>query len=180
VPNRRAIIESNPSLRFQEAEMPDEPTSMNELLGRYVLGAAVLRDAVAGLDAGALRARPVPGKMSSLEVICHVVDADQFMCDGMKRTVGTDHPLLMGVESVGYLEPLHYHDRDLELELRLLEVQREQMAADLVRLPKEAWSRTAVHSESGTVTLGDLFEHAVDHLEAHAATIAEKRMVMGL
>ena len=160
--------------------MPDQPTSMHELLGRYALGATVLRDAIAGLDADALRARPIPGKMSSLDVLCHIVDADQFMCDRMKRAIATDRPLLMGVESVDYLEPLNYHERDVALDLRLLEVQREQMAADLSRLPAEAWSRTAVHSENGTVTLGDLFEHAVDHLESHVAAIAEKRSAMGL
>lgn len=151
-----------------------------ELMSRYELGAVVLRDAVAGLDADALRARPIPGKMSSLEVLCHIVDSDQFMCDRMKRTIATERPLLIGVESADYPEPLGYHERDLELDLRLLEVQREQMAARLKRLPEDAWDLVAVHSEVGLVTLYDLFEHAVDHLESHVMTIAEKRAVLGM
>jgi hypothetical protein len=158
----------------------DPAASPVELLHRYTRGAAVLREAVAGLDGVALRARPIAGKMSSLEVVCHIVDADQFMCDRMKRTIGTERPLLMGVESVDYLERLHYHSRDPQLELRLLEIQREQMAADIGRLGDDAWGRTAVHSESGLVTLLDLFAHAVDHLESHALTIAEKRATMGV
>jgi hypothetical protein len=86
----------------------------------------------------------------------------------------------MGVESAGYPGPLGYHDRDLELDLRLLEVQREQLAADLDRLGPEIWERTAVHSESGLVTLHDLFHHAVEHLEGHVLAIAEKREALGL
>ena len=157
-----------------------EPNSPAGLLGRYVRGAEALRDAIAGLDAEALRARPIAGKMSALEVACHIVDSDQFMCDRMKRTIATERPLIIGVESADYPEPLRYHERDVALDLRLLESQREQMAADLAKLAPEAWERTAVHSEIGLVTLLDLFEHAVDHLESHVVTIAEKRAAMGL
>lgn len=151
-----------------------------ELVAAYHRGPAILRGALDGLDAEALRARPIAGKLSSLEVVCHIVDSDQFMCDRMKRTIATDRPLLMGVESIDYASGLRYHERDLELDLRLLEVQREQMAADLERLPEESWSRTAVHSENGAQTLVELLEHAVEHLEDHVERIREKRSALGL
>jgi len=118
--------------------------------------------------------------MSSLEVVCHVVDADQYMCDRMKRTIATERPLLIGVESVDYLVPLHYHDRDPELDLRLLEVQREQMAADLDLVPAEAWERSAIHSEVGLLTLRQILAHAVRHLESHIEAIAEKRAALDI
>ncbi len=151
-----------------------------ELIATYRCGPKLLRDAVAGLDAEALRARPIAGKMSSLEVLCHIVDSDQFMCDRVKRTIATQKPLLMGVESADYPGPLSYHERDPEVDLRLLEAQHEQLAADLDRLSPEAWERTAVHSENGTQTLHEIFYHAVEHLEGHVLTIAEKRAAMGL
>ena len=121
-----------------------------------------------------------PGKMSSLEVVCHIVDADQFMCDRMKRTIATEMPLLMGVNGIAYLDQLHYHDRDPELDIHLLAVQREQMLADLARLPDDAWERSAIHSEVGKLTLRQLLNHAVRHLEEHVASIAEKRTALGL
>jgi hypothetical protein len=151
-----------------------------ELLATYRQGGAALRAAVAGMDADQLRARPIPGKLSSLEVVCHIVDSDQFMCDRIKRAIATERPLIMGVESIDYPGPLHYHQRDLELDLRLLEAQREQLAADLGCAGDSAWGRTAVHSEVGLVTVLDLFEHAVDHLEDHVDRIAEKRAALGL
>jgi hypothetical protein len=151
-----------------------------ELIAAYRRGAAVLREAIAGMAAQELRARPIAGKMSSLEVLCHIVDADQFMCDRIKRTVAADRPLLMGVNGILYLEALRYHDRDPEADIRMLEAQREQLAADLDRLGESAWSRDAVHSEMGLVTLTDLVAHAVDHLEDHVARIAEKRAALGV
>ena len=160
--------------------MTAQARTPDELLASYRLGAAVLREAVAGMDADALRARPIPGKMSSLEVLCHIVDSDQFMCDRIKRAIATERPLLVGVESADYPAPLRYHDRDLELDLRLLETQREQMAADLARVAPDAWSRTAVHSENGLVTVVQLLAHAVEHLENHVARIAEKRAALDL
>jgi hypothetical protein len=68
----------------------------------------------------------------------------------------------------------------VETDLRLLEAQREQMAADLERLAPEAWERTAVHSERGMQTLVEIMVHAVSHLEDHVLTIAAKREAMGL
>jgi hypothetical protein len=156
------------------------PDSSADLVARYRRGAAVVRDAIAGLDADALRARPIPGKMSSLEVVAHIADSDQFMCDRMKRTIATDRPLIVGVESAVYPTPLHYHERNPELDIRLLEVQREQMAPDLDRLGEEAWERPAIHTEVGLITLRALLHHAVRHLELHVETIAEKRDALGL
>lgn len=154
--------------------------SPQELLVAYRAGAQLLREAVEGMDAQAMRARPIEGKMSSLEVLCHIVDSDQFMCDRIKRTIAIDKPLLMGVESASYPGPLKYHDRDIELDLRLLAIQREQLAADLDRLADAAWSRTAVHSENGTQTLLEILDHAVDHLESHLVAIAQKRSALGV
>ena len=154
--------------------------SPRELTDAYREGPALLRSAVSGMDGSDLRARPIEGKMSTLEVLCHIVDSDQFMCDRVKRTIATDRPLLMGVGSAGYSEPLGYHDRDPELDLRLLEVQREQLAADLERIAPEAWQRVAAHSESGTQTLLELVDHAVDHLESHLLAIEEKRRALGV
>lgn len=155
-------------------------SSPAELIAAYREGPARLRAGVEGLDASALRARPIEGKMSALEVVCHIVDCDQFLADRMKRTIATDRPLLLGVNGAAYLDALHYHERDVELQLRLLDVTREQMAADLDLLDAGAWAREAVHSELGMVTLRRLLAHAIRHLESHLATIAEKRAVLEL
>ena len=54
------------------------------------------------------------------------------------------------------------------------------MARILRLLDDGAWSRTAVHSETGLVTLRQLVLHAVRHLDHHLGFVAEKRRALGL
>jgi uncharacterized damage-inducible protein DinB len=166
--------------RLVERATMDDDSTPATLIARYVAGTAMLETSIEGMTPEQLAAHPIAGKMSSQEVVCHIVDADQFMADRMKRTIATDRPLLMGVDGITYLEALHYADRDLELDLRLLEVTREQMAADLRRLDDSAWERPAIHSEIGLVTLRRLLLHTIRHLERHVAAIEEKRAALGL
>jgi uncharacterized damage-inducible protein DinB len=158
----------------------DDDSTVEALIERYLAGTALLRDAVADMTPEQLAAYPIAGKMSSQEVVCHIVDADQFLADRMKRTIATDRPLLMGVDGITYLEALKYAERDLDLDLRLIEVTREQMAADLRRLDDSAWDRDAVHSEIGLITLRRTLLHTIRHLESHVAAIVEKREALGL
>jgi len=159
---------------------PDHTATVEELIARYLHGAALLRDTTTDMTPAQLAARPIAGKMSTTEVVCHIVDADQFMADRMKRTIATERPLLIGVDGITYLGALHYAQRDLDLDLRLLEVTREQMAADLRRLDAATWERDAVHSEIGLVTLRGLLLHTIHHLESHLSAIEEKRAALGL
>jgi hypothetical protein len=54
-------------------------------------------------------------------------------------------------------------------------------AARILRTqPPEAWRRTAVHSNSGLLTLRQLVLQAVRHLRHHLPFIAEKRAALGV
>jgi uncharacterized damage-inducible protein DinB len=151
-----------------------------ELIARYLAGPALLEEAMREIDDEQLRARPVPGKWSSLEVLAHVADCEQFYADRMKRTIAMERPLLLGADGWLYPEALHYHLRDARLDLELVRATRAQMARDLESLTPEAWERTAVHSETGLVSLRQLLLHAIRHLDWHVETIREKRGAMGL
>ena len=158
----------------------DDGLAVAELVAAYVAGVRLLSDSVAGMDLAALRARPVEGKMSSLEVLSHLADCEQFLADRIKRTAATERPLLVGVDASPYVDILHYQDRDPELQLRLVESTRLHLAADLAWMPEAAWMRVAVHTETGVVTLRQLLLHAIHHLEYHVATILEKRRSLGI
>jgi uncharacterized damage-inducible protein DinB len=157
----------------------DDGIPVTELVERYRAGGALLRDAIADLTHEQLLAHPIAGKMSAQEVVCHVADCDQFLADRMKRTIAMDRPLLVGADGWLYPEALRYAERDLALQLALVDATRAQLAADLERLTPEAWERTAVHTETGLVTLRQLLLHTVRHLEHHVRTIEEKRAALG-
>ena len=162
------------------AAQTDDARSVAELITAYREGPALLRSSLEGMDRAQLLARPVPGMMCTLEVVCHIADAEQYLADRMKRTVAMDRPLLIGVDGWRYPQALSYAERDLELDLALVASTRAQMTADLQRLHPQTWERTAVHSETGLVTLRGLLLHAIRHLEAHVQRIHEKRIVLGL
>lgn len=150
-----------------------------DLIARYLEGADRVRSAIAGMTPEQLQARPIAGAWTTIEVVAHLADCDQFIADRMKRTIAMDRPLLLGAEGNRYPAALHYAERDIELDIRLLEITREQMAGDLRRVPDEAWDRDAVHSEKGLVTLRELMLLAIRHLESHVASIAAKREALG-
>src|ERR1700739_3612779 len=160
------------------AQRGDPALTPGHVTSPYEQGVEKLRPAVAGITAEQLRSRPVAGKWSTLEVICHVADCEQFFADRMKRTVAMDRPLLLSADGFRYPEPLRYQEHDLEQELDLVDVTRRQVARTLKLVAPDAWHRTAVHSKTGLVTLRQLLLHAINHLRHHLRFVAEKRAAM--
>ena len=161
-----------------DAQKDDDALTAADLISAYEQGVEELRAAVAGMTVEQLRSRPVAGKWSTLEVVCHIADCEKFFADRLKRTVAMDRPLLLGADGFRYPEPQRYQDHDLELERDLVAVTRRQTAHTLRLIAPETWRRTAVHSESGLVTLRQLLLHAINHLHHHLRFVAEKRAAM--
>jgi uncharacterized damage-inducible protein DinB len=63
-------------------------------------------------------------------------------------------------------------------ELDFVAATRRQVARTLSLVAPDAWKRTAVHSETGLVTLRQLLLHAINHLRHHLRFVAEKRAAM--
>jgi uncharacterized damage-inducible protein DinB len=157
----------------------DDPSlSPSELIEDYEAGPELLRSAVTGLTREELLAHPVAGKWSTLEVVCHVCDSEQFFADRMKRTLALHRPLLVAADPQAYPEAVRYHDRDLEEELTLVTLTRRQLARVLKLVSDGAWQRTGVHTEGGLVTLRQLILHATRHLKHHVGFIEEKRRAL--
>jgi uncharacterized damage-inducible protein DinB len=161
-----------------DAQRDDPALTPADLISAYEKGVEELRLAVAGMTSEQLRSRPVAGRWSTLEVVCHVADCEQFFADRLKRTVALDRPLLIGVDGFRYPEPLRYQEHDLDEELDLVAVTRRQTARTLKLVAPDAWQRTAVHSETGLVMLRQLLLHAINHLRHHLRVVAEKRAAM--
>src|SRR5262245_24701612 len=155
-------------------------SSRDALIEAYLSSLPRLRNAVADLSPEQLKARPVPGRWSTLEVVCHLVDSEQAWCHRMKRVIVEERPLLIGYDESRFTAGLAYQDSDLEEELAMLEGMRRQMARRLRAMPEAAWSRTGIHSERGLVTLAEMLALEVEHVPHHIRHILEKRKAMGL
>jgi uncharacterized damage-inducible protein DinB len=155
-------------------------SSLPRLIDAYLAGVPALRQAVAGLSRDQLRARPVPGKWSTLEVVCHLADFDPVLADRMKRVIAEDRPTLLGANENRFAAALAYHERDLEEELTVIDKTRQQMARILRTLPDEALQRVGIHNERGPRTLEQLLTTAGNHIPHHVKFILEKRQALGL
>jgi hypothetical protein len=153
-----------------------------ELADQYLAGAAQLREAVAGMTREQLVARPVTGKWSTLEVICHIADFEPILVERMKRilTMSKDVPLLLAADENLFVAELKYHERDAEEELALIESTRKQMARIIRALKPEQLQLTGNHSKKGLITLEKAIQMATNHIPHHLPFIAEKRKALGL
>jgi uncharacterized damage-inducible protein DinB len=145
-----------------------------------VAGPAKVRQAVRGLSADQLRARPVPGKWSILEVVCHLADSDQAWAHRIKRAIAEEKPLLIGYDESRFARTLGYHDRNVEDELDLSERMRRQLAQVVRSLKPETLKQEAIHNESGKMNLEQMLQIEIDHVEHHLKFIIEKRRALGL
>jgi uncharacterized damage-inducible protein DinB len=152
---------------------------MEQLIAGYAQGPHALRQAVAGMTREQIAARPVRGRWSTLEVVCHIADFEPIYADRMKRVIAEDSPLLLSGDADRFAECLSYQERDLENELALIEAVRSQMARILARVDRAAWARTGNHSTDGPVSLATLLERITNHIPHHLAFIAEKRHALG-
>jgi uncharacterized damage-inducible protein DinB len=149
-----------------------------ELIAAYEQGIEDLRAAVHGMTSEQVLARPVPGKWSTQEVVSHLADTEIYFTDRIERTIALERPLLLSVDERPYPERLNYQAFDLGEELALFAALRRHAVRILGMQRPEAWQRTAVHTETGLVTLRQLVLQAVRHLRHHLPFIAEKRAAL--
>jgi organic hydroperoxide reductase OsmC/OhrA/uncharacterized damage-inducible protein DinB len=156
----------------------DKHRTTSEWVDAYVACVDQVRDAVDGLSIDEIKQRPVEGKWSILEVVCHLTDTDIYHTDRIERILALEKPLLMGVDERPYPERLQFQEQDLDEEIQLMELLRSRTARILRRQPEEAWQRTGVHSEVGLCTVHDMVVKSVRHVQHHLAFVAEKRQLI--
>lgn len=154
--------------------------SLAQLIESYQAGPEALRRAVAGMTREQLQARPVPGKWTTQEVVCHLADFEPILADRMKRVIAEERPQLIGADENRFAAALSYHERDLAEELAVVEQTRRQMVRILRTLQPDALGRVGVHNQAGPKTLEQLLTGAVNHLPHHVRFIADKRRALGI
>src|SRR6266403_1283957 len=71
------------------------PMKYDALIEQYLAGTNLLTRAVSGMTGEQLLARPIPGKWSTLEVVCHLADYEPIYADRMKRVLALKEPELL-------------------------------------------------------------------------------------
>ncbi|MDX1945647.1 MAG: DinB family protein [Pirellulaceae bacterium] len=149
------------------------------LIEQYSAGPGELRRAVSGLSREQLLARPLEGKWTTLEVVCHIADFEVVFVDRLKAVIAEHEPTLPGRDEGAFAARLAYHQRDLEEELRLVETCRGQISRILRTLTDDDLARRGIHTEAGPLTLEQLLQRIIKHLPHHVQFIHEKRQALG-
>jgi uncharacterized damage-inducible protein DinB len=150
------------------------------LIENYLAGATALRRAVSGMTREQLLARPVAGKWSTMEVVCHLSDFEPIFAVRMKLVIAEDRPALTSADENQFATTLAYQERDLEEELKIVDTTRSQMARILRKQPDTVLTREGVHSVRGPLPLEKILAGATNHIQHHLPFIAEKRKALGL
>jgi uncharacterized damage-inducible protein DinB len=146
----------------------------------YLSGPQLLRKAIRGMTPEQLVARPIPGKWSTLEVICHLADFEIVFADRIKRVIAENEPTMFAGDPAEFAARLAYHERHAEEELLLIEQIRKPVARILRTLQPEAFQRCGNHAQSGPMTLDALVERITGHIPHHVRFIEEKRKALDL
>lgn len=148
------------------------------LIELYASGPQRLRDAVAGMTEEQLRARPVPGRWSTLEVICHIADFEPVYADRMKRVIAENEPTLVPGDPDVFAARLAYDKRQLNEELDLIEAVRRHVTTILRTLDPADFARTGRHVEDGPLTLSEVLRRIAEHVPHHLKFIEEKKAAL--
>lgn len=149
--------------------------NLPELIEAYARGGEELQRAVAGMSEAELRAAPVAGKWSTLEVLCHLADFEPIYADRMKRVLAEQEPTFFSGDPDLFAAGLTYPSRHAEEEVRVVQAVRAQMVRILRAIPEAAFQRKGIHSTDGPVTLETLLRRITNHIPHHVRFIAEKR-----
>jgi uncharacterized damage-inducible protein DinB len=155
----------------------------SQMIDAYLGGIETVRQAVRGMNPEQVKARPVPGKWSTLEVVCHLADFEPIYADRMKRIIAEERPLVFSADQERFAATLSYGDRELQEELDVIDRTRRQMARILRSLPAEAWTRSGVYRHEGQDeprTLERFVTLITNHIPHHVKFIHEKRRALGI
>jgi len=155
---------------------------MHPLLPRYVAGANALESAVRGLDHAEMIATPAGpdlGLWSIKQVVVHLWHSDLAATHRMCRIACEEKPLLIAYDETAFANSLHYNELDTRTVCEVFRLNRFHTAQILELLPSEAFARQGVHNQRGLVSLGDMLQIYIDHLEHHLKFIAKKRAALG-
>ena len=148
------------------------------LIEEFERGAGIVAEAVRGMSGEDLRKRPVAGKWSTLEVVCHLADFEIVGADRVKRVIAEDRPTLPDGDENAFAARLAYHKREIEDELQVIAGIRAQVTRILKSLAEEDFSRVGNHTAAGPLTLEQLVERMAKHVRHHVKFIEEKRAAL--
>lgn len=145
----------------------------------YAAGAARVTEAIRGLEAADFAATPVAGTWSIGQIVIHLMDSDLIAADRMKRIIAEENPTLIGYDETAFSQKLFYAQQDPFAAAEIFRMNRELFSVVLRNVDDAAFARGGMHNERGRLTLAEMLETYVRHLNHHLGFIRHKRQLLG-
>jgi hypothetical protein len=150
-------------------------SELTDLLERFRRGPEVIAVATTGASNVEIDFVPAPGSWSVRQICCHVADAEIVGADRFRRTIAETNPTIVNYDEKAWAANLDYSRRRLSQALETFRHIRNENYELLKSLPEASYSRTAIHTVRGTLTLLDLLRIYAEHAENHARQIMNAR-----
>ncbi len=135
--------------------------------------------AVRGLSEAQLDTPCAEGEWTARQVVHHLADAQMNGFIRMKLILTEDYPTLKPYDQDEWVKLRDSAEHSVRASLSILAGLHERWSALLETLPASSWSRSALHPETGPVTLDDLLVTYARHGETHVRQITGLRAAKG-
>lgn len=159
-------------------------SDMSNVLERYVASCDDVAASFSDMTREQLLARPIEGKWSSLQVLCHIVDTDLLTATRMRAALASDTPRQLGLTTEQIMGMLAWESRDAQEEIGLF-ISLRQSTARIIRSFADDPSDRAlvfIKPDGSEVrkTVGQLLHGVTHHVHHHLSHIRDKRRSLGL
>lgn len=113
--------------------------------------------------------RPDDNDWTIHEILVHIADSEANSYVRCRRLIAEPGSEVLGYDEAGWARRLRYHDQSADVALELFAALR-RSTYELIRdLPKDVWSNTVIHSESGRMTFDEWLDTYERHVPEHIA-----------
>ena len=127
----------------------------------------MIAKAVEGLSPEVMNVKPGPDRWSIHEILVHLCDSEIVGSERIRRALAENNATVMVYDEEDWARRLDYSERDAELALSLILTLRKVNVDLLANIRRKDWSRTAIHSERGPLTVADYVQTYIGHISYH-------------
>jgi uncharacterized damage-inducible protein DinB len=127
---------------------------------------ANIPDTIADQDQG-------PDFFTLREVLAHLADWEPIWLERIQRIVQEDSPVLPNIDEGEMAELNGYATTPVEVSLEKFATGRAALTAYLASLPNDAFERSGIRPEVGTITVKDIATLVLAHDTYHIAQLAQ-------
>lgn len=107
------------------------------------------------------------------ELVAHLADWEQIFLDRITQAVEYPGSTIEAIDEGQRAIDHHYSEKDVHHELEVFENRRRDTVSYLLGLAEDDWTKTAIHSERGEVTVEQLVHFLLGHDMYHIHQVSE-------